>query len=86
LDWFEYRPSSGSTGVTLREGQRARRTLVFVSAGRFLSFASLRFALLAGADISLQKSHYDLRVEGRLRRELSPWQVHPNLALGVGWH
>jgi hypothetical protein len=85
-DWFAYRPSRGSTDVTLREGERARRTLVFASAGRFLSLASLRLALLAGADISLEKSHYDLMVEGRLRRELTPWQVHPNLALGVGWH
>jgi hypothetical protein len=46
----------------------------------------LRLGVLAGVDVSLQKSHYDLAIEGTLRRELTPWQVHPNLACQVAWH
>jgi hypothetical protein len=85
-DWFDFRPSGGAMGVALRAGDRARRTLAFAALGRFLSWSSLRLGVLAGVDVSLQKSHYDLAIEGTLRRELTPWQVHPNLACQVAWH
>jgi hypothetical protein len=84
-DWYRFEPESSTPEVTASGGGADTRIVASLAAGHAVSFGKLRLDLALGVELPLEKTHYDLLVEGDPHRELSPWPVQPHGALGFAW-
>jgi hypothetical protein len=85
-DWLSFRPVQGGEGVVLRSSASALRPMATSWLGRFVQLGSLRLGVAVGADLALEKLHYDVIVGDQAQRTLTPSQVSPHAMLSLGWH
>lgn len=69
---------------------RARFTYVEPSVGGAVAHywygGPLRFGIGIRADFLLHRTHYDILIDGRPRREIRPFQAQPGVFIGAAWN